>query len=110
MTGIDTTRLAECIARYQSTIPGLAEVGKQFENLISMFPPPTGGRGRVGGQTSAASPPPQPSPCKGEGVELVDALIDLYEQCYPLLEQARWTGASDFAPLLDCYQSLFRGQ
>jgi len=40
----------------------------------------------------------------------VDALIDLYEQCYPVLEQAMWSGASDFAPLLHCYQSLFREQ
>jgi len=40
----------------------------------------------------------------------MDALIDLYEQCYPLLEQAMWSGGADFHPLLACYQSLFREQ
>jgi hypothetical protein len=34
--------------------------------------------------------------------------IDRYEQCYPLLEKALWSGTADFDPLLDCYQSLFR--
>ena len=38
------------------------------------------------------------------------SLIDRYEQCYPLLEKALWSGTTDFAPLLDCYQSLFREQ
>ena len=36
--------------------------------------------------------------------------IDRYEQCYPLLEKALWSGTADFEPLLDCYQSLFREQ
>ena len=40
----------------------------------------------------------------------VDALIDLYEQCYPLLEQAMWSSEADFHPLLTCYQALFREQ
>ncbi|MFA5241665.1 MAG: hypothetical protein WC392_04715 [Sulfuricella sp.] len=39
-----------------------------------------------------------------------DALVELYEQCYPLLEQAMWSPGADFHPLLDCYQSLFREQ
>ena len=39
-----------------------------------------------------------------------DSLVDRYEQCYPLLEKALWSGESDFASLLDCYQSLFREQ
>jgi hypothetical protein len=37
-------------------------------------------------------------------------LISLYEQCYPLLEKALWSGASEFDSLLDCYQALFREQ
>ena len=37
-------------------------------------------------------------------------LMDSYEQCYPLLEKALWSGASQFEPLLDCYQALFREQ
>ncbi len=37
-------------------------------------------------------------------------LIERYEQCYPLLEKALWSGEADFEPLLDCYQSLFREQ
>ena len=40
----------------------------------------------------------------------LDALIDLYQSCYPLLEQAMWSGAADFHPLLTRYQALFREQ
>ncbi len=40
----------------------------------------------------------------------LDALIDLYESCYPLLEQAMWSGAADFHPLLASYHALFREQ
>ncbi len=36
--------------------------------------------------------------------------IERYEQCYPLLENALWSGQVDFEPLLDCYQALFREQ
>jgi len=39
-----------------------------------------------------------------------DALIDLYEQCTPLLEQAMWSAEADFHPLLASYQALFREQ
>ncbi|MFN3398183.1 MAG: hypothetical protein ACK4ZS_06575 [Sulfurimicrobium sp.] len=53
---------------------------------------------------------PGPLPQAGEGAESLDALIGLYEQCYPLLEKAMWSAGSDFAPLLDCYQALFREQ
>lgn len=38
------------------------------------------------------------------------ALVARYEQCYPLLERALWSGRADFVPLLDCYQALFREQ
>ncbi len=42
------------------------------------------------------------------------ALVERYEQCYPLLEQALWSGRHgsqpEFDALLDCYQSLFREQ
>lgn len=38
------------------------------------------------------------------------SLIEHYEQCYPLLEKALWSGTPDFDSLLDCYQSLFREQ
>ncbi|MDD3450208.1 MAG: hypothetical protein PHF72_14405, partial [Gammaproteobacteria bacterium] len=37
-------------------------------------------------------------------------LIDLYERCYPLLEQALWGDGPGFDGLLDCYQALFREQ
>lgn len=40
----------------------------------------------------------------------LDALIERYEQCYPLLEQAMWSGNGDFYALLASYQSLFREQ
>ncbi len=39
-----------------------------------------------------------------------DAFIQLYEQCYPLIEKAMWSEGAEFDPLLDCYQSLFREQ
>ena len=45
-----------------------------------------------------------------DAANALDALIDLYEQCYPLLEKAMWSGAADFHPLLASYQSLFREQ
>ncbi|PWB59203.1 MAG: hypothetical protein C3F18_01075, partial [Nitrosomonadales bacterium] len=81
MTDIITTQLADCIARYKSAIPGLADLAKQLQGLS-----------------------------QATGTESLDALIDLYEQCYPLLEQAMWSPGADFHPLLDCYQSLFREQ
>ncbi|MEN6630127.1 MAG: hypothetical protein ABFC42_10810 [Sulfuricella sp.] len=74
--------LLDCLARYEeSAIPALADLGKQLQSL-----PPL---------TESSTP---------------DALIDLYEQGYPLLEKAMWTTGSDFHPLLACYQALFREQ
>jgi len=73
--------LQDCIARYASTLPGLADLGRQLQGLV-------------------------PSPEAGS----LDALIDLYEQCYPLLEQAMWSGEADFHALLASYQVLFREQ
>lgn len=40
----------------------------------------------------------------------LDVLVNSYEDCYPLLEKALWSSESDFQPLLECYQSLFREQ
>lgn len=71
--------LQGCIARYQSILPGLAEIGSQLRDLI-------------------------------QGAKPLDALIALYEPCYPLLEQAMWSGAADFHPLLASYQALFLEQ
>jgi hypothetical protein len=45
-----------------------------------------------------------------QGADTLDALLGLYDQCYPLLEQAMWSGAADFHALLASYQSLFREQ
>ncbi len=39
-----------------------------------------------------------------------DDVIELYEQCYPLIEKALWCDETPFDDLLDCYQSLFREQ
>ena len=86
--------LQACIARYRSVIPGLADLGRQLQNVL----------------TNATSRPPRPAPAKGEGAESLGALIELYEQCYPLLEKAMWSGEADFHPLLACYQALFREQ
>lgn len=80
MADFVTTHLAECIARYQAAIPGLADLGKRLQDL----------------STSSSGAP--------------DEFIDLYEQCYPLLEKAMWSAGSDFHPLLDNYQALFREQ
>ncbi|MHB1187991.1 hypothetical protein [Thiobacillus sp.] len=74
-----TPALQDCIARYASAIPGLADLGGPLQRL-------------------AAS----------RDAKSLDALIDLYEQCTPLLEKAMWSGEADFHPLLACYQSLFR--
>ena len=73
--------LQDCIARYASALPGLADLGTQLQGLA-------------------------PSPEAGS----LDALIELYEQSYPLLEQAMWSGAGEFHALLASYQSLFREQ
>ncbi|GAO37019.1 hypothetical protein SCT_2434 [Sulfuricella sp. T08] len=81
MTDFVTMHLAECISRYQSAIPGLADLGKQLQGL---------------------SPSTESS--------TADTLIDLYERCYPLLEKAMWSAEPDFYPLLACYQALFREQ
>ncbi len=81
MTDFMTTHLAECLSRYQSAIPGLADLDKQLLGLSPSTKPNT-----------------------------LDTFIDLYEQCYPLLEKAMWSAGSDFYPLLACYQALFREQ
>jgi hypothetical protein len=74
-----TPALQDCIARYASVVPGLADVGRQLQGFT-------------------------------EGAKSLDALIDLYEQCTPLLEKALWSGAAEFHPLLASYQALFREQ
>lgn len=81
MADINISSLQNCIKRNQSDIPGLAGFAKKLGNLHAQ--PNTGS---------------------------VDSLIDLYEQVYPLLEKALWSGDTDFDTLLDCYQSLFREQ
>lgn len=74
----DYSSLQDCIARYQSAIPGLADLGAQLQDLSSPVD--------------------------------ADALIERYEPCYPLLEQAMWSGEVAFHPLLASYQALFREQ
>ncbi|MDO9636770.1 MAG: hypothetical protein Q7I95_07400, partial [Thiobacillus sp.] len=76
-----TPALQDCIARYASVVPGLADLGVPLQRL------------------SAA-----------HDANALDALIDLYEQCTPLLEKALWSGEADFHPLLASYQALFREQ
>jgi hypothetical protein len=76
-----TSRLQACITRYRSVIPALADLGEQLQSLSS-----------------------------SRDSNALDALIDLYEQCYPFLEKAMWSGEADFHPLLASYQALFREQ
>ncbi|MBT8121622.1 MAG: hypothetical protein KJO10_03720 [Gammaproteobacteria bacterium] len=81
MAGITISRLQDCLERYQPDIPGLAVIAGQLESF-----------------------PAHPD------AESLEPLADLYEQAYPLLEKALWSGNADFDTLLDCYQSLFREQ
>ncbi len=78
---LDHACLQDCIARYASAIPSLADLGMQRQAL-----------------TQSAE------------TNTLDALIGLYEQCYPLLEKAMWSGEADFHALLASYQALFREQ
>ncbi len=85
MTELTITNLQDCLARFQSTIPGLDDVASQLQSL-----------------PLAAEAPVIASE--------LDTLINIYEQCYPLLEKAMWSSESEFDSLLDCYQALFREQ
>ena len=76
-----TPHLAQCLARYRSDIPGLADLEGSLQTL------------NRAGEASG-----------------IDAYLDLYERCYPLLEQAMWSPGADFHPLLTLYQALFREQ
>ncbi len=49
-------------------------------------------------------------PALEDDPESYTARMDLYERCYPLLEQAMWSSGVDFHPLLAMYQALFREQ
>ncbi len=42
--------------------------------------------------------------------EPISDLINLYEQCFPLIEKAMWDDVGDFDEMLACYQSLYREQ
>ncbi|HEX5635622.1 MAG TPA: hypothetical protein VFY78_00925, partial [Gammaproteobacteria bacterium] len=81
MANIKTPCLQDCLQRYQTGIPDLASVSTLVPGLTA--------RAATGD---------------------LDALIDLYEQLYPLLEKAMWSGDTDFDALLAYYQSLFREQ
>ena len=120
--------LHDCVARYQAQIPGLVEVGKRLHSLLGQSPRPSRETAQLHAELRAApasdeapkhSTKPasgqvaayrQPSPAQGEGATSLDALVELYEACYPLLERAMWSGTADFHPLLATYQSLFREQ
>ncbi|MHB1092401.1 hypothetical protein [Thiobacillus sp.] len=71
--------LQDCITRYQSVIPDLANLDRQLQ-----------------GRSSSSE------------ADMLNVLIALHEQCHPLLEQAMWSGEADFHALLDSYQALFR--
>jgi hypothetical protein len=58
-------------------------------------------RDSIPGLAEAAGEPGAASPA---------ALVGHYERCYPLLEEAMWSGQAEFDSLLGCYQSLFREQ
>lgn len=81
MTESSIQCLQDCITLYRSRIPELVEIANQLHSLH--FP--------VENDTQ-------------------DTLIDLYEQSYPAIERALWSGEEDFDALLGHYQSLFREQ
>ena len=85
MTELSLPRLQNCIERFESTVPGLSDIASQVRNL-SVTADTSDSRSRL------------------------EPLIELYEQCYLLLEKAMWTSGSNFEALLVCYQSLFREQ
>jgi len=82
---LNVPALQDCIARHATAIPELAGIARQMDGL----------RGHASSPADTA---------------VLDALIELYEQCYPLLEQAMWSGEGDFHALLASYQALFREQ
>jgi hypothetical protein len=102
--------LRGCIARHGTQIPGLANVDRRLQALLGQSPLPPGERGQFQAELPATRPSPQPSPFQGEGATALDALIELYEACYPLLERAMWSEGADFHALLASYQALFREQ
>jgi hypothetical protein len=102
--------LQDCVARHRAQIPGLADIGKRLHGLLGQSPLPFGERGQFHAELPAARPSSQPSPSKGEGAPSIDSLVELYEDCYPLLEKVMWSDAADFHALLATYQSLFREQ
>lgn len=77
----DTPCLHDCIARYQTAVPGLADLGRQLQEVSLLAE-----------------------------ADQLDALIDLYPPCTVLLERTLWSGEADFHPLLASYQALFREQ
>jgi hypothetical protein len=81
MADIKIPCLQDCLQRYQITIPDLSRATKSLTDFVAQA------------ETGNA-----------------DSLINLYEQLYPILEKALWSGDTDFDALLDCYQSLFREQ
>ena len=71
----------------------------QLADCIARFSAGIPGLAEVGPRLQALARSPDAGP-----------LIELYAQCHPLLEQAMWSEGADFAPLLGCYQALFREQ
>lgn len=86
MTAFRIKRLRDYIEHYQSTIPELAAIAHQLRSRHALADEAPVAASEMG------------------------TLINIYEQCYPLLEQAMWRSESEFDALLDCYQCLFREQ
>ncbi|MBM4190081.1 MAG: hypothetical protein FJ210_05110 [Betaproteobacteria bacterium] len=76
-----TAHLAQCFRQYRADIPGLADLEAALQALAG-----------------------------ADAAEALTARIDLYERCYPLVEEAMWSSKVDFQPLLRTYQALFREQ
>ena len=105
MSGFNTLQLTECIARHQAAIPGLAEIGRQLNSLRFVIPAEAGIHKVPISQLVDSG-----SPLRSARNDERNTLIALYDQAYPLLEQALWSGAADFHALLADYQALFREQ
>ncbi len=73
--------LTQCLAQWPFASPGLADLEAQLQALAAAADPLS-----------------------------LRTRIDLYERCFPLLEQAMWSAKADFHSLLATYQALFREQ
>jgi hypothetical protein len=105
MSGFKPSQLADCIDRYRGGIPELAKIGERLKSFEPVIPAQAGIQNKPN-----LNPLDSGSPLRSARNDEESALIALYDQAYPLLENAMWSEGADFHPLLADYQALFREQ